>query len=242
MAFDATTQRLFFEAGVHPRPPRYFLLRTKQEIDAAFKEDVERLRIVKSRALDALKGRPIGRVRKEWLIQEMAVLQATNTSTAAKIQIIIDNFDRYRDVYTIFGVLDLLYVDGTDDLRTKYAEFTKPKNKSAVVEEDPGEDGGENGEDPGVENGEDDLPDYAPSSPYHYPDYSPTSPAYSPTSPAYTPTSPNSSPAYTPMFEHAPPKRKRSSDVEFAGEESLDERLEKLRQKAEQEGAIVNVD
>jgi hypothetical protein len=220
MAFDATTQRLFFEAGVHPRPPRYFLLRTKQEIDQAFKEDVERLRGVKTRALDALKGRPIGRVRKAWLLQKLTTLQETNTSTADKIQILIDNFDRYRDVYTIFGVLDLLYVDGTDELRAEYAEFVKPK--AAVVEEEP------------EEEEEIVAPDYAPSSPYHYPDYSPTSPEY-------TPTSPNSSPLYTPMF-HEPPKRKRSSDVEFAGEESQEERLEKLRQKAEREGAIVDVD
>jgi hypothetical protein len=244
MAFDPTTQRLFFEAGVHHRPPRYFMLRTKQEIEQAFKEDVERLRGVKSRALDALKGRPIGRVRKTWLIQQLTTLQASNPPTADKIQIIIDNFDRYRDVYTIFGVLDLMFVDGTDDLRADYAQFIKPK--AAVVEEE------EEGEEEEEEAVDEEIPDYAPSSPYHYPSYSPTSPlyspdspdspAYAPTSPAYTPTSPNSSPQYTPTF-HEPPKRKRSSDdVEFAGEVTQDERLEKLRKKAEQEGAIVNVE
>jgi hypothetical protein len=248
MAFDATTQRLFFEAGVHPRPPRYFMLRTKQEIDAAFKGDVERLRGVKTRALDALKGRPIGRVRKAWLIQKLTTLQESNPPTATKIQIIIENFDHYRDVYTIFGVLDLLYVDGTDDLRAEYAEFLKPK--AAVVEEEEEEEQEEEQEEEPVENGEN-MPEYAPTSPRYptfedympypsagSPDYTPTSPAYSPSSPAYAPESP----VYEPAFKALPPKRKRDSDVEFVLEESQDERLEKLRRKAEQDGAIVNVD
>lgn len=204
---DPTSQSLFYEFGSGPKPPRYYLVKTKEEVEAAFREDVARLRGVRDRALDAFKGRPLGRARKTWLAAKLTALMPENYAQSASIQVIRDNLDRYRDIYTIFGTLDLLYVDGIDDLRAQYAAFIKPKSREPEAEQEKPEE-------------QEEYPDS--------PDYSP----YSPDSPPYSPAS------------HSPPRKKRSldvADVEFVNTESLDERLEKLRQKAETDGAIVEI-